>query len=295
LNELTLGALFVLLSATGTASKAIFVKLCYREGVDSTTALALRMLFALPFFLAAVARQGVGAYRISRRDLLGVIWLGLIGYYLSSLLDFMGLQYIGAGLERLILFLYPTFVVLLSAIFLRQPITRPVVLALLMSYAGIGLVFAHDVGGAQVNLWRGALLVLASTLSFATYLLGAGPLIRRLGPERFTTLVMLTSSLAVFVQFALTRPLAALRVSPAALGYGAAMGFVSTALPVYLLAAGIARIGAARAALLSAIGPVVTIALGVVFLGEHLGAVQVVGAALVIAGVWMASPKPSSR
>jgi len=286
----TLGVLFVLISATGFASKAIFVKLCYREGVDSTTALALRMLFALPFFLATILRQGIGSYRISRHDTAGVIVLGLLGYYLSSLLDFMGLRYISAALERLILFLYPTFVVLLSALLLRQRVTRPVALALVVSYAGIGLVFAHDLGSGQRDLWRGGLLVLGSTLTYSTYLLGSGRLIDRLGAQRFTTLVMLVSTAAVLLQFGLTRPLSSLRVPPPALVYGAAMGLLSTVLPAYLLAAGI-RIGAGRAAMLSAIGPVFTILLGVVFLDEHLAPVQLVGAALVIAGVWLASPK----
>ncbi len=290
-SRATVGALFILLSATGFASKAIFVKLTYREGVDSTTALALRMLFALPFFLATILRQGVGSYRISRADAGLVVLLGLLGYYLSSLFDFMGLQYITAALERLILFLYPTFVVLLSAIFLGQRLTAKVVLALLVSYAGIALVFARDMGGAQKDLWRGSLLVLASTLTYSAYIIGSGRLIGRLGAQRFTTLVMLVSTSAVLLQFAITRPLAALHVPPTALAYGAAMGFFSTVLPVYLLSAGIARIGASRAAMLSAIGPVITIALGVVFLGEHLTVVQLTGAALVIAGVWMASPK----
>ena len=290
-----LGVVFVLLSATGFASKAIFVKLCYREGVDSTTALALRMLFALPFFVATVLRQGPASYRIERRDALGVVLMGFLGYYLSSLLDFMGLQYISAALERLILFLYPTFVVILSAIFLGQRITLPIAAALAVSYLGIGLVFTHDLGGVHGDLWRGGALVVGSTLTYSCYLLGSGGLIARLGAQRFTTLVMLVSTTVVLVQFALTRPLSALTaVSGRALVYGAAMGLVSTVLPAYLLSAGIGRIGASRAAMVSAIGPVVTIVLGVLFLGEHLGAVQIVGAALVIAGVWLAAPRRSS-
>ncbi len=288
------GALMVLIAATGSASKAIFVKLCYREGIDATTALTLRMLFSLPFFVAALVLQRRGSDRVTRRDGAAIVVLGLLGFYLSSLFDFMGLEYIGAALERLILFTYPTFVVLLSAIFLRQRITRSVAAALLLSYAGMGLVFAHDVGGVQPDLWRGGALVLLSTLTYSSYLMGSGALIARLGPQRFTSLVMLVSSAAVFVQFALTHPLAALRVSPAVLLYGAAMAIVATVLPVYLLSAGLARIGASRTAMLSAIGPVITIFLGVVFLGERLTPVQLVGAALVIVGVWLAAPRPGA-
>jgi drug/metabolite transporter (DMT)-like permease len=245
------------------------------------------MLLSLPFFLGALVAQP--PRRLSGRDAGGLLLLGLLGFYLSSLLDFMGLQYISAALERLILFTYPTFVVLLSALFLRQPITRHAVFSLLLSYAGMALVFAHDAGGVQPDLWRGAGLVLLSTLTYSSYLMGSGKLIARLGPQRFTSLVMLVSSLAVFVQFALTRPVAALQVSAAAWIYAAAMAVIATVLPVYLLSAGLARLGASRTALLTTIGPVITIALGVIFLGEELGLVQYLGAALVIVGVWVAT------
>jgi drug/metabolite transporter (DMT)-like permease len=297
----------VLLAATSSASKAIFVKLCYRGGVDATTALTLRMLLSLPFFVGALAfdawaagaRAGgaggpVAARRLTRHDVGAVVALGVLGFYLSSLFDFMGLAYISAALERLILFTYPTFVVLLSAIFLRQRITRGVALALVVSYGGMALVFAHDAGTSHGSLWRGSALVALSTLTYSSYLLGSGALIARLGPRRFTSLVMLVSSVAVFAQFALTRPLAALAaVTPAVWLYAGAMAVVATVLPVYLMSAGLARIGAARTALLSAIGPVITIVLGAIFLGERLTVVQCAGAALVIAGVWLSTRRPA--
>jgi drug/metabolite transporter (DMT)-like permease len=287
----------VLLAATSSASKAIFVKLCYRGGVDATTALTLRMLLSLPFFVAALAFDTWrgGGTRLTRRDVAAIAALGVLGFYLSSLLDFMGLAYISAALERLILFTYPTFVVLLSAIFLRQRITRGVALALIVSYGGMALVFAHDAGGSSAHLWRGGALVALSTLTYSTYLMGSGALIARLGPRRFTSLVMLVSSLAVFAQFGLTRPLAALRVTPSVWLYASAMAVVATVMPVYLMSAGLARIGAARTAMLSSIGPVITIVLGAIFLGERLTLVQCAGAALVIAGVWLSTPRPAPR
>ena len=295
----SLGTLLVLLAATSSASKAIFVKLCYRGGVDATTALTLRMLLSLPFFVAAAAYdawRGGGATPLTRRDVAAIVVLGLLGFYLSSLFDFMGLAYISAALERLILFTYPTFVVLLSAIFLRQRVTRGVALALAVSYGGMALVFAHDAGGTTSHLWRGGALVALSTLTYSSYLMGAGRLIARLGPRRFTSLVMLVSSAAVFAQFGLTRDLGTLaEVTPAVWLYASAMAVVATVMPVYLMSAGLARIGAARTAMLSAIGPVITIVLGAIFLGERLTVVQCAGAALVIAGVWLSTPRPGRR
>jgi drug/metabolite transporter (DMT)-like permease len=206
----------------------------------------------------------------------------------------MGLAYISAALERLILFTYPTFVVLLSAIFLRQRITRGVAAALALSYLGMALVFAHDASGPTRDLWRGGALVALSTLTYSTYLMGSGALIARLGARRFTSLVMLVSSVAVFVQFGATRPLAALRVAPAVWLWASAMAVVATVMPVYLMSAGLARIGAARTAMLSAVGPVITIVLGVIFLGERLTLVQALGAAIVIVGVWLSTPRRGS-
>jgi drug/metabolite transporter (DMT)-like permease len=293
------GTLLVLCAATASASKDIFVKLCYRHGVDPTTALALRMLLSLPFFAVAAAVDGLrgarpgvpGRMPLTARDVAAIAALGVLGFYLSSLFDFMGLAYISAALERLILFTYPTFVVILSAIFLRQRITRGVLVALLVSYGGMALVFAHDASGPSRDLWRGGALVALSTLTYSTYLMGSGALIARLGARRFTSLVMLVSSVAVFAQFALTRPLGALRVVPAVWLWASAMAVVATVMPVYLMSAGLQRIGAARTAMLSAVGPVITIVLGVIFLGESLTAVQAVGAALVIVGVWLSTPR----
>jgi drug/metabolite transporter (DMT)-like permease len=284
----------VLAAATGFATKAIFVKLAYAYGVDPVTLLALRMLFALAFLVVfwtatALRRTPPDDDRprapLTRRDVAHLIVLGLLGYWASSLLDFLGLRYISASLERLILFLYPTFVVLLSAALLRRRIDRRSRWALLLSYVGIALVLSHDLRAAQPNVWLGGALVFASTLTYSLYLVGQGEVVRRLGPRRLSDAVIAVSSVAVLVQFALTRPLAALHLPAPVLAYGAAMGLVSTVLPIRWLAAGIERVGAGRAALVSSIGPVLTIALGVIVLGERLTTLQVVGALLVIGGV----------
>jgi drug/metabolite transporter (DMT)-like permease len=287
------GVVFILLAALGFASKAIFVKLCYREGVDAITALALRMLFSLAFFLILFVRdQKEARLQLERRDALGVIALGLLGYYLSSLLDFYGLVYITAALERLILFLYPTFVVLISWLFLKQPLTRRAAAALALSYLGMALVFGGELGATpQKDLWRGAILVFGSTVTYSLYLVGSAHVIGRIGARRFANLVSLVSAAAVLLHFFAIRPIAALHVSPLALLYAAAMGLFATVMPIYALAAGTARIGASRAAQISSVGPVVTIGLGVLLLGERMTPLQVVGAAAVIGGVSVAAKK----
>jgi drug/metabolite transporter (DMT)-like permease len=296
------GVVFVLLSATGFAAKAIFVKLAYRHGVDALTLLALRMLFAQLFLILFWLGRRIGAAtrppteparaELARADVLRLGALGLLGYYAASQLDFMGLVYISAALERLILFLYPTLVVLISAVAFRRPIDRVTALSLGLGYLGIALVLAEDLGAPQRDVWLGVGLVFVSTVTYSLYLVGSGQMVRRLGALRVSDFVLTVSASAVVLQFALTHPLGRLVQPKPVLAYAAVMGLVSTVLPIYLLAAGMAKIGASRASLLSSIGPVITIALGVIVLGERLAAIEIVGAALVIAGVTLvARPK----
>ncbi len=208
-RDAMLGVIFALLAAVGFSGKAILVKLAYLDHVDAITLLALRMVFAVPFFIAvAVWLQKHHAAPLNRHDKLLILALGLIGYYLSSLLDFLGLQYISAGLERLILFLYPTMTVILAAFIYKRPIDRKVFMAMALSYAGIALVFLHDVGikqGGSVVL--GATLVFASTLSYSTYLVGVGHAVQRIGTTRFTAYAMMVASAASLLQFFVMRPM----------------------------------------------------------------------------------------
>lgn len=272
----------------GFSAKAIFVKLAYRTGVDAVTLLALRMAFSLPFFVAAAlwTRSAArGAAPISRREAGLVLLLGLTGYFLSSYLDFLGLQYISAGLERLILFLYPTITVLLSAAIVRRPVARTVLAAMGLCYAGIVLVFLHDLGSLRANVALGAALVFASTISYSVYLVGAGHAIGRIGAMRFTAYAMIVASAASLIQFAATRPLSALSAPSPVLILAAAMALFSTVLPVFLLSFAIRRIGSGRASLTGSVGPVSTIFLAWLFLGEDISLLQIAGSALVLAGV----------
>jgi drug/metabolite transporter (DMT)-like permease len=285
-RDALLGLFFALVAAVGFSAKAILVKLAYREGVDAVTLLALRMAFSVPFFAAAIwwtRRQAPEP--IGRRDLGLILLLGLSGYYLSSYLDFLGLQYISAGLERLILFLYPTMTVLMSAALLRHRIGRRVWMAMGLSYAGIVLVFLHDLGAVRGNLALGAALVFASTLSYSLYLVGAGHAIGRIGATRFTAYAMMVASAASLLQFAATRPLAALDLSARAFALAAGMALFSTVMPVFLLSFAIRRIGSGKASLIGSIGPVSTIFLAWIFLQESVSLLQIAGSALVLGGV----------
>ena len=286
-----LGVLFALLAAVGFSGKAILVKLAYLDHVDAITLLALRMVFAVPFFIAvAVWIQKHHAEPLNRHDKLLILVLGLIGYYLSSLLDFLGLQYISAGLERLILFLYPTMTVILAAFIYKRPIGRKVLLAMALSYAGIALVFLHDVGmkqGGSVVL--GATLVFASTLSYSTYLVGVGHAVQRIGTTRFTAYAMMVASAASLLQFFVMRPMSALDLPWHVYELSIAMAIFSTVLPVFLLSYAIRRIGSGSASLIGSVGPISTIYMAYLFLGESITTLQIAGSALVLCGVLIIS------
>jgi drug/metabolite transporter (DMT)-like permease len=285
-----LGVVFALLAAVGFSAKAILVKLAYIDNVDAITLLALRMVFSVPFFIGVAlwARQN-HAESLNTHDRLLVLGLGLIGYYCSSFLDFLGLEYISAGLERLILFLYPTITVILSAILYKRYIGKKVIAAMALSYAGIALVFMHDIGTKEGSIVLGASLVFASTLSYSIYLVGAGHAIARIGTIRFTAYAMVVASAASLLQFVVMRPLSALDLPMRVYELSIAMAIFSTVLPVFLLSFAIHRIGSGSASLIGSIGPVSTIYMAYVFLNEAVSILQIVGSVLVLAGVLLIS------
>jgi drug/metabolite transporter (DMT)-like permease len=256
------------------------------------------MIYSLPFFalMAWWATRSPDVKPMKRPDWLAILWLGFIGYYLASLLDFIGLQYITASLERLVLFLNPTMVVLLSIALFRQRVGGRTWVALVLSYAGILLVFEHDLRltGDVAGVWLGGSLVLASAFFYALYLVGVGPVIARLGSLRFIAWAMLTSAGFVIVQFLLTRPFAAL-AAPASIQFlSLVMAVFSTVLPTFLVAEAIKRIGANRTSIIGSLGPVFTIWLGWWMLGEPVHWTQLLGAALVLCGVSLVTKKPTA-
>ena len=304
MKHISSGAWLAILAQFGFGAKAIFIKLAYaaHPGLDAVTLLALRMLFSLPFFLLMVwwARRQNGdspAQPLTKRDWWLVLFLAFVGYYISSFLDFWGLQYISAALERLILFTNPTFVVLLSALFMSVRITRRVALALVVSYAGLVLAYWHDLRVTDDTgaLVKGTLLVLGAALTYAIYLLLGGQLTKRIGSTRFTAYMMLIATVFVLAQFIAIRPLSALNLPTQVYVYCVGLALFSTAAPVWMMAEALKRLGANDASMIGSVGPIVTIGLGVAFLGESISALQLIGAGLVLFGVSLISVKRNSK
>ncbi len=282
----------VLVAAIAFSAKAIFVKLAYHYPIDALTLLTLRMGFSLPLFLALawVAMRGAALQALTRREWIALIFLGLINYA-SSLLDFLGLQYVSASLERLILFLFPTFVVVLSALFFGYRIVRRDIFALAISYAGIALVFVHDLSTNQTDVALGALFVLLSALCYAGYVVGSGQMVTRIGSLRFGTYAAIFSTSAIFVHFLLFCDISQLKQPLPVLGIAGLMAVFSTVLPILLMAEGIRRIGSSHASMLGSVGPIATIFMGYIFLDEAITAIQIAGAILVLIGVLAISLK----
>jgi drug/metabolite transporter (DMT)-like permease len=271
--------------------KAVVAKLLYRYQLDAVTVLAFRMLFSLPVFAAVGLWKMRTQAPLTGPDRWRILALGLVGYYLSSFLDFLGLQYISVGLERLILFLTPTFVLLMTVLWMKRRIARLEWIALALSYCGIVLVFVHDLDGGAGNTAVGALLVLGSAISYAVYLLFSGEMVKRIGALRLVAYAMCVSSVACIAQFFVLRP-AALLVQPLEV-YGLSLvnGIFCTILPVFMTMAAVQRIGAPTASQAGMVGPVSTLALGYLVLDEAVTGVQLAGTALVIAGIYMLSTK----
>ena len=274
--------------AVAFSGKAIIIKLAYRHGVDAVTLIMLRMAIALPLFLFMLWWAGRGKPVLSWRDRAAAAALGFCGYYLSSYLDFLGLQYITASLERLILYLTPAVVLLLSwAIFGRRASPRQWA-AMAVGYSGLLLVFGHELhlDGSKVMLGTG--LVLASTLSYAGYLLYSGEVVRRIGSLRLTGWASSVACGFCLAQFALLRPLSSLaQLAPAVWWLSLVNGTVCTALPVWLVMRAIERIGPARTAQYGMVGPVSTILLGVLILDEPFTAWVAAGSLCVLSGVML--------
>ena len=285
--SLASGLLLAVAGSIAFSGKAIIVKLAYRHGVDAITLLMYRMLFALPIFAVMAWWAGRGKAPLTLRDWLGVLWLGFTGYYLASYLDFVGLHYVTAAFERLILYLNPTLVLLLGWLLYGQRISHRQMVAMAVSYSGVLLVFGHEASLQGANVVLGAVLVFLSAISYATYMAYSGALVRRLGALRLAGLATSVASLLCIAQFALMRPLADAGVAPEVLWLSVLNATLCTALPVLLVMMAIERIGAGLTAQTGMIGPMSTILMGVVILDEPLNAWIIAGTALVLGGVFL--------
>lgn len=288
-----IGLAIAIFGAILFSAKAIVAKLIYRYHVDAVTLIAFRMMFSLPFFAAVALWKARTEAPLSGSDNAKIIVLGLIGYYLSSFLDFLGLQYISAGLERLILFLTPSFVLLMSVAILKKRITQLEWLALGTAYAGTVLVFLHDARTGGSNVVLGGAFVLGSAISYAVYLLMSGELVRRVGSIRLVAYVMCVSSVACIVQFFLLRPASMLAQPVDVYGLSLVNAVLCTVLPVFMTMVAVARIGPATTSQAGMIGPVSTLFMGALILDEPITGIQLAGTALVLAGIYLLSKKRS--
>jgi drug/metabolite transporter (DMT)-like permease len=293
--SLVVGLTLAVVGAIAFSAKAIIVKLAYRYGVDAITLIMLRMLFALPFFLVIAwwtsePRGGRPVPALTRSDLLGVLGLGFTGYYLASFLDFAGLAYISASLERLILYLNPTLVLLLGLTLYGKAISRNQALGMAISYGGVLVVFGHEVNLAGADVALGAVLVFMSAVAYAIYLSYSGELVLRLGALRLVGLATSVACVCCILQFVIMRPMsAAFAVAPEVVWLSLLNAIGCTVIPVLMVMMAIERIGAGLAAQVGMVGPMSTITMGVLILGEPFTAWVVAGTLLVLLGIFVCS------
>ena len=281
------GVLLAVLGSIAFSGKAIIVKLAYRHGVDAVTLIMYRMLFALPMFLLLAWWAGRGKPALTRRDRRMIFGLGFSGYYLASFLDFAGLQFISASLERLILYMNPTLVLLLGVFVFHRKVEHRQLIALAVSYCGVLLVFGHEVSLQGAHVALGAALVFGSAVSYAVYLAFSGEEVRRLGALRLTGLATSVACGLCIVQFLVLRPMAAAAVAPEVIWLSLLNATLCTFAPVLMVMMAIERIGATLAAQTGMVGPLSTILMGVLILGEPFTAWVAAGTALVLAGIWL--------
>jgi drug/metabolite transporter (DMT)-like permease len=285
------GILITLLGAVFFSTKAVIVKLAFNNvRVDAVSLLMVRMLFSLPFYIVAVwlAGRRKDNVKLTTKQWCYIIGLALFGYYLSSLFDFMGLQFISAGLERLILFLYPTFSVLINAVLFKEKISRLQWIALLLTYAGIAIAYAGELNieAGNPNFFKGSMLVFLCAVTFAIYTVGSGKMILQVGVTKFTAYAMLASTVGVFAHFILEGRYEILQNrQPEFIWYGLLLAIIATVIPSFLISAGMKRIGSNNVAIISSIGPVSTIIQAHLLLNEPIFAEQIAGTVLVLAGV----------
>lgn len=290
-KKITLAGFFITLTgAIFFSTKAIFVKLAFQSThVDAITLLSLRMLFSLPFYLLAawLVTKKENVQPLSRRDWLLILTMGILGYYLSSLFDFIGLQYVSAGLERLILFLYPTFAILINTFFFKTKLGRIQVIALVLTYLGIGIAYFGELqlDTSNPQLFFGSFMIFLCAITYSFYLVGTGRMVQRVGVTRYTAYAMLAATIGIFINFLLTHNIQSIPFSTTLTGYAIALAIVATVLPSFMMTNGMKRIGSNNVSIITSIGPVSTIIQAHFFLDEKIIAAQILGTSLVITGV----------
>ena len=284
------GFLITILGAVFFSTKAIFVKLAFKStGIDAVTLLTLRMLFSLPFYLVAawIGSKKESAVTLTFRQWFFLILLGIFGYYLSSLFDFIGLQYVSAGLERLILFLYPTFSVLINTFLYKTKLNKTQVIALVLTYLGIGIAYIGEmkIDTSNPNFYFGSFMIFLCAITYSFYLVGTGRMIPKVGVTRYTAYAMLAATVGIFIHFLVTKNIQQIPFTPTLIGYSIVLAIIATVLPSFMMSNGMKKIGSNNVSIITSIGPVSTIIQAHFFLGEQIIIPQVIGTALVIIGV----------
>jgi drug/metabolite transporter (DMT)-like permease len=285
------GFLVTITGAILFSTKAILVKLAFNEThIDALSLLSLRMLFSLPFYLAAVwiASRNEHQTPVTRRQWVQIITLGILGYYLSSLFDFIGLQYVSAGLERLILFLYPTFAVLINTFFFKTALSKMQIWALILTYIGIGTAYLGELGSVDYgpDFFYGSFMIFLCAVTYSFYLVGTGRLVNRVGATRYTAYAMLAATGGIFLHYLVKGNYTTiLHMNMSLAGYGIALAVIATVLPSFMMSVGMKKIGSNNVAIITSIGPVSTILQAHWILGEPILAIQLAGTLLVIIGV----------
>jgi drug/metabolite transporter (DMT)-like permease len=290
------GALLILLGAILFAGKAVLVKYNYiHYHVDTVPLLALRMLFSLPFYIVILYfqhKKNLTTTSLTTKEWLWMLFLGIIGYYLASLFDFWGLNYVTAGIERLILFLYPSIVLIISALFLKKKIQTIQYIALFITYTGVAITFVPDIQmGMQKNLLWGTSLIFLSAFTYALYLIGSGEMIPKIGTVRFTSYAMIISTLVVVIHFLLTNNSNLFHYQKEVYFLSITMALFCTVIPSFLISEGIKHVGSGNASIIGSIGPIATIVMAAVFLEERITPWQLAGTLIVLTGVLMISWK----
>lgn len=289
------GIVICLFGAICFSTKAIFVKLAYRDTqVDAVSLLALRMIFSLPFFLvsAGVYSSKESNVKFTTKQWIYIAFIGCLGYYISSLLDFLGLQFVTAGIERLILFIYPTLVLLMNSLLFKQKIKSIQWLAVAITYIGLLLAFFSEVdfdSSQNENFLWGSFLIFVCAITYAAYIVGSGKLIPMVGAVKFNSYAMSFACMGVLIHFFITSEQSLLALPSQVYTYSLLMAILSTVIPSYLVTLGIRRIGSDNAAIVSSVGPVSTILLAYYFLNESIFVMQIVGAAMILFGVLLIS------
>jgi drug/metabolite transporter (DMT)-like permease len=295
-KQFWLGIIIGVLGVVLFSSKAVMVKIAYQYHVDAISILLLRMLFSFPFYIViAYLYRNKSKTQKTTKDWLWLVFFGVVGYYLASYFDFVGLVYIKASLERIILFLYPTIVLILNKLFLKQRITTPQLIAIALTYLGILIAFWDEVNVSGEGTIIGGVLILLSALTYASYLVGSGWLIPKFGVVQFTAYAMLVSCISVFAHYSITNQVNLFNFSCEVYVLGFLIAVFATVIPSFLVSTSIKMISSSNYAIIAGVGPISTIILATIFLEERLTFIQLIGALVVISGIVFISLKKSPK